>query len=189
MPRLQGLGRCLAPDLIGMGHSEKLDGSGPERYRLVEHRRYLGALLEALGVTQNVTLVVHDWGSALGFDWANRHREAVRGIAYLEAIVRPMTWAEWPEVIRPLFQALRSPAGEAPTPAPFWSARNGNSAAPGNARPRSPSKAAILSRRTRPPRSARRSLTGLPSSSTHNTKGGSSSSTLCSCKAATCSSQ
>jgi haloalkane dehalogenase len=96
-----------------MGDSDKLEPSGPERYTFVEHRRHLDALLDALGVTRNVTFVVHDWGSALGFDWANRHREAVRGIAYMEAIVRPLAWADWPEAARGIFQALRSPAGEA----------------------------------------------------------------------------
>ena len=113
MPHLAPLGRCLAPDLIGMGDSDKLAPSGPGSYRFVEHRRYLDGLLEALGVTDRVTLVVHDWGSALGFDWANRHRGQVKGIAYMEAIVRPLAWAEWPEPIRKLFQGFRSPAGEA----------------------------------------------------------------------------
>lgn len=112
MPGLSGLGRCIAPDLIGMGDSDKLDHPGPGSYRFVEHRQYLDALLEALGVGSDVILVVHDWGSALGFDWANRHREAVRGIAYMEAIVRPMATAEWPEAIRGLFQGFRSDAGE-----------------------------------------------------------------------------
>jgi len=86
------LGRCIAPDLIGMGDSDKLPNSGPGSYRFVEHRRYLDALLEGLDVRERVTLVVHDWGSALGFDWANRHREAVKGIAYMEAIVGPQYW-------------------------------------------------------------------------------------------------
>jgi haloalkane dehalogenase len=112
IPHLEGAGRCIAPDLIGMGDSEKLDGSGPGSYRFVEHRRYLDGLLEKLGVDSNVTLVVHDWGSALGFDWACRHRDAVKAIAYMEAIVRPMSWDEWPEMIRPLFEGLRSDAGE-----------------------------------------------------------------------------
>src|SRR5262249_48254585 len=75
--------------------SDKLPGSGPGSYRFVEHRRYLDALLEALDVRERVTFVVHDWGSALGFDWANRHREAVKGIAYMEAIVRPQAWDPW----------------------------------------------------------------------------------------------
>ncbi len=113
MPRLEGLGRCIAPDLIGMGDSEKLDGSGPERYRFVEHRQYLDGLLDTLGVGKKVTIVGHDWGSALGFDWANRHRGAIKGIAYMEAIVRPLAWAEWPAPIRKLFEGFRSEAGEA----------------------------------------------------------------------------
>jgi haloalkane dehalogenase len=112
LPHLQGMGSCIAPDLIGMGDSEKLPESGPHSYRFVEHRRYLDALLETLGVNERVVLVLHDWGSALGFDWANRHREAIKGIVYMEAIVRPPTWQEWPESSRQLFQALRSSAGE-----------------------------------------------------------------------------
>lgn len=113
IPHLEGFGRCIAPDLIGMGDSDKLEPSGPDRYRFVEHRAHLDALLEALGVRENVTLVLHDWGSALGFDWARRHPDAVRGIAYMEAIVQPLTWDQWPTgPIRDLFQAFRSPAGE-----------------------------------------------------------------------------
>ena len=91
LPYLQPRGRCIAPDLIGMGDSDKLPDSGPGSYRFVEHRRYLDALLEALDVHERVTLVVHDWGSALGFDWANRHRDAIKGLAYMEAIVYPLT--------------------------------------------------------------------------------------------------
>jgi haloalkane dehalogenase len=112
IPHLERLGRCIAPDLIGMGDSEKLDDSGPDRYRFVEHRRYLDALLDALGVRADVTLVIHDWGSALGFDWANRHRDAVRGLAYMEAIVMPLAWADWPDAAKRPFQGFRSPAGE-----------------------------------------------------------------------------
>ena len=112
VPRIEHLGRCIAPDLVGMGDSDPLEASGPEAYRFVDHRAHLDALLAALGVDDDVTLVVHDWGSALGFDWANRHRDAVRGIAYMEAIVRPLTWAEWPEAATEVFRALRSPAGE-----------------------------------------------------------------------------
>ena len=112
IPHLEKLGRCIAPDLIGMGDSAKLEPSGPDRYRFVEHRRYLDALLDHLGVKSNVTLVIHDWGSALGFDWANRHRAAVKGIAYMEAIVQPVTWDDWPKSVKPVFQAFRSPAGE-----------------------------------------------------------------------------
>jgi haloalkane dehalogenase len=90
IPHLSGLGRCIAPDLIGMGDADKLDESGPESYRFVEHRRYLDALLAHLGVVQNVVFVIHDWGSALGFVWASRHRDGVQGLAYIEAIVRPL---------------------------------------------------------------------------------------------------
>jgi haloalkane dehalogenase len=112
MPHCAGLGRCVAPDLIGMGDSEKLDAPGPGSYRFVEHREYLDGLLDALGVTGDVVFVCHDWGSALAFDWANRHRQAVRGIAYMEALVRPLAWAEWNEAARPVFEGFRSPAGE-----------------------------------------------------------------------------
>lgn len=113
IPHLQGMGRCIAPDLIGMGDSDKLDDVGEGSYRFFEHRRYLDALLEDLGVTENVTLVIHDWGSALGFDWANRHRKAVKGIAYMEAMVAPFAdWSVWPKPLVPVFQGLRSPAGE-----------------------------------------------------------------------------
>jgi haloalkane dehalogenase len=113
LPHLQPRGRCIAPDLIGMGDSDKLPESGPGSYRFVEHRRYLDALLAALEVRERVTLVVHDWGSALGFDWANRHRAAVKGIAHMEAIVRPQSWDNVESGFRPVLEALRSEAGEA----------------------------------------------------------------------------
>lgn len=113
IPHVQNLGRCIAPDMIGMGDSDKLENAGPESYRFVEHRQYLDALLEQLGVASNVTLVIHDWGSALGFDWANRHRNAMKGVCYMEAIVRPVTWQEWPDAARPVFQGFRSENGEA----------------------------------------------------------------------------
>jgi haloalkane dehalogenase len=109
IPHVADLGRCVAPDLIGMGDSSKVDGMA---YRFVDHRTYLDGFLDAVGVRDRVTLVVHNWGSALGFDWANRHRAAVSGIAYMEAIVRPVTWEEWPEPSQRVFQGMRSPAGE-----------------------------------------------------------------------------
>ena len=112
MPHVQELGRIIAPDLIGMGDSQKLPESGPGSYTFVEHRSFLDALLDALGVQERITFVVHDWGSALGFDWAHRHPDAVKGLAYMEAIVKPYTWSEYPEAGRQTFQALRSPAGE-----------------------------------------------------------------------------
>jgi haloalkane dehalogenase len=109
IPHLAGPRRCLAPDLIGMGESGKSPGG---TYRFADHARYLDGWFEALGLSHNVVLVVHDWGSALGFDWARRHPERVTGVAYMEAIVRPVTWQEWPEAGRKIFQAMRSPGGE-----------------------------------------------------------------------------
>ena len=109
IPHVAGLGRCLAPDLVGMGDSGR---SPAGSYRFVDHARYLDAWLEAVVPAGRVTFVVHDWGSALGFHWAHRHPARVRGLAYMEALVRPVTWAEWPEPARKIFQAMRSPAGD-----------------------------------------------------------------------------
>ena len=109
IPHVSGMTRCLAPDLLGMGESDRApDGS----YRFVDHARYLDAWFDTLGLTANVTLVAHDWGSALAFHWAHRHPERVKGIAYMEAIVRPLAWDEWPDRSRGLFQSMRSPDGE-----------------------------------------------------------------------------
>ena len=105
IPHVSGQARCIAPDLIGQGDSDKLDDPGPGSYRFVEHREYLDGLLDQLDLGDDVTFVIHDWGSALGFDWANRHRDRVAGICYMEAIVRPVTWDEWPESARGIFQA------------------------------------------------------------------------------------
>ena len=112
MPHLMGRGRLIAPDLIGMGDSDKLDDSGPERYDFFEHRDYLDGFLAGVGVRENVKLVVHDWGSALGFHWAHRHPDAIRGIAYMEAITKPMSWDEFNQAARPVFEGFRSSAGE-----------------------------------------------------------------------------
>jgi haloalkane dehalogenase len=112
MPALADAGRCIAVDLIGMGDSDKLSDSGKDSYRYVEHRDYLFAAWEQLGVSDNVTLVIHDWGSALGFDWARQNEDKVRGIAYMEGIVCPMTWADWPDAAREVFQGFRSESGE-----------------------------------------------------------------------------
>jgi haloalkane dehalogenase len=109
IPHVAGQYRCLAPDLVGMGDSGK---STSGTYRFVDHARYLDAWFEALALSRNVVLVVHDWGSALGFHWARRHPECVKGVAYMESIVRPVTWEEWPEAARKIFQAMRSPGGE-----------------------------------------------------------------------------
>lgn len=113
MPHLSDLGRCIAVDLIGMGESDKLPGAGPMRYSFDTHARYLAGAWDALGVGDDAVLVIHDWGSALGFDWANRNRKRVAGIAYMEAIVAPIPgWEDFSEAAVPIFQALRSPAGE-----------------------------------------------------------------------------
>ena len=112
LPHLEGKGRLIAPDLIGMGDSGRLPNSGPGEYRFVQHRAYLDALFEQIGVREKVTLVIHDWGSALGFHWAHRHPQAVKGIAYMEAIVRPLSWGDWPDQSRNAFKALRSEGGE-----------------------------------------------------------------------------
>jgi len=112
MPHCAGLGRLIACDLIGMGDSEKLPNSGPQRYTYAEQREYLFALWDQLALGDRIILVIHDWGSALGFDWASQHRERVAGIVYMEALVTPLTWADWPENARRAFQGFRSEAGE-----------------------------------------------------------------------------
>jgi haloalkane dehalogenase len=114
IPELEGRGRLIAPDLIGMGDSAKLPNPNSDTYRFTTHRDYLGAFIGAvIGDAESIVLVVHDWGSALGFDWANRHRDRVRGIAYMEAIVRPVaSWDEWSPQAVPIFQGFRSDKGE-----------------------------------------------------------------------------
>jgi haloalkane dehalogenase len=111
---LEGHGRLIAPDLIGMGDSDKLPDPQPDTYRFTTHRDFLDGFIDAvIGDSEPVVLVVHDWGSALGFDWANRHRDRVRGIAYMEAIVRPIAgWEEWSPSATPVFQGFRSDKGE-----------------------------------------------------------------------------
>ncbi len=113
MPACAGLGRLIACDLIGMGDSDKLPGSGPERYTYAEQRDFLFALWEELGLTRDVVLVIHDWGATLGFDWASQHADRVQGIAYMEAAPLPLTWSDFSsEEAKRTFEALRSPAGE-----------------------------------------------------------------------------
>lgn len=113
IPHVAGQARCIAPDLIGQGDSDKLDDTGPDSYRFVEHRHYLDGLLDQLDLGGDVVLVIHDWGSALGFDWANRHRDRIAGIVFMEAIVAPCaSWDEFPAGARDIFQGFRSEAGE-----------------------------------------------------------------------------
>ena len=112
MPHLKGMGRLVAPDLIGMGDSDKLDNSGPGRYTFIEHAEYLYALFDELNLN-NVTLVIHDWGSALGFNWAALNPDKIKSIVYMEAITGPIeSWDDWPEQARNIFQLFRSDAGE-----------------------------------------------------------------------------
>lgn len=112
IPHVGGLGRCIAPDLIGCGDSDKLPDSGPDRYHYAEHVAFLDDFLDAVGVHDRVTLVIHDWGSAYGFDWASRHPNVVRGIVHMESIVMPVTWGQWPEAAVDVFRAFRSEQGE-----------------------------------------------------------------------------
>jgi haloalkane dehalogenase len=112
MPHCAGLGRLVACDLIGMGDSDKLSPSGPDRYGYAEQRAYLWALWDQLALGDGILFVVHDWGSALGFEWARHHPGRVAGIAYMEAIVTALTWADWPERARGAFQGFRSAGGE-----------------------------------------------------------------------------
>ena len=112
MPQFEQLGRCIAVDLIGMGDSDKLDNSGPDRYTFKEQQQYLYGAWEALGVTNNVTFVIHDWGTALGFDWCRQHPGAVKGVAHMEGVVKRIAWEEWPDAATDIFRAFRSPAGE-----------------------------------------------------------------------------
>jgi pimeloyl-ACP methyl ester carboxylesterase len=149
MPEVAKTGRCVAPDLIGMGASDKLEHPGPDTYRFTTHRDFLWGFIEAaVGRDSPLVLVGHDWGSALGFDWANHHRDRVRGIVYMEAIVRPLSWSEWPG------SRLRSSSGSPATPigwpktafrsclstpsrARSWLGHNANFAADGAIRPKS----------------------------------------------------
>ena len=112
IPHVSTKARCIAPDLIGQGDSDKLDDVSPGTYRFVDHREYLDGLLDQLDLGDQVTFVIHDWGSALGFDWAYRHQDRVAGIAYMEGIVTPILWENFDEGGRRAFQGFRSPAGE-----------------------------------------------------------------------------
>lgn len=112
LPKLASLGRCIAVDLIGMGDSDKLPDSGPSRYTFAEHSHYLDGAFSALGIEQDIVFVLHDWGSALGFDWMRRHPGAVAGVAHMEGIVKPLRWDEWPAGASEIFRAFRSEAGD-----------------------------------------------------------------------------
>jgi haloalkane dehalogenase len=112
MPYCRGVGRLIACDLIGMGDSQKLSNPGPGRYTYSEHRNFLFTLWEELKIKKNVILVLHDWGSVLGFDWANQNRSRVQGIVHMEALAIPFKWDEFEPHVRDVFRSFRSPAGE-----------------------------------------------------------------------------
>ncbi len=112
IPILNNYGRCLAPDLIGMGKSDKLDNTSDSSYSFLEHRRWLDLFLDYILNETKVILVLHDWGSALGFDWAKRNKEKVKGIVYMEGIVCPLEWSDWPINATKVFKALRTSDGE-----------------------------------------------------------------------------
>ena len=113
IPELVESGRVIVPDLIGQGDSEKLPASeGPERYSLEVAYSYVDGLLESIGANENVTLVIHDWCTGVGFLWAMRHSAAVKGVAYMEGIVKPVSWSDWPESAVGIFKGFRSDKGE-----------------------------------------------------------------------------
>jgi haloalkane dehalogenase len=112
IPYAQPFGRCIAPDLIGMGDSDKLPDANAGSYTFAQNREYLDGFFEALSLSERVILVVHDWGSSLGFDWARRHPDAVRGIVHMEALIAPIEWDDMPAAAQPRFRAIRSEEGE-----------------------------------------------------------------------------
>ena len=112
IPHLENHGKCIAIDLIGMGDSDKLEDEGDNTYSYHVHKKYFDACLEELGIKDDITFVIHDWGSALGFDWAYENKNNVKGICYMEAIVKTISWEDWPEDGKSIFQGFRSEAGE-----------------------------------------------------------------------------
>jgi len=111
-PHLESQGRCICIDLIGMGDSDKLDNPDENSYQFEEHYHYVNAAIESLTNGENITFVIHDWGSALGFNWCYHNPDSVKGIAYMEAIVKEMTWEDWRDEAKGIFQGFRSDAGE-----------------------------------------------------------------------------
>ncbi len=111
-PHLESQGRCICIDLIGMGDSDKLDNPDENSYQFEEHYHYVNAAIESLTNGENTTFVIHDWGSALGFNWCYHNPDSVKGIAYMEAIVKEMTWEDWGDEAKGIFQGFRSDAGE-----------------------------------------------------------------------------
>mgnify|MGYP001157363536 FL=1 len=111
-PFVKDLGRIVVPDLIGMGDSEKLEGIDNPDYTYHGQYKYLSNLLDSLDLGNEINLVIHDWGSAMGFQYARENPSRIKSISFMEAIVMPMTWDDWPEIARNIFQLMRSEAGE-----------------------------------------------------------------------------
>ena len=111
-PHVEDMGRVVIPDLIGMGDSEKLDGVDNEGYKYHGQYGYLTGLLENLDLGNDIHLIIHDWGSAMGFQFARENPDRVKSITYMEAIVMPLTWEQWPDAATKIFQLFRSDAGE-----------------------------------------------------------------------------
>ena len=112
MPYFSDIKRCIAPDLIGMGDSDKLDSNNVGDYNFFTHQKWLNDIIESLNIGNKIILVVHDWGSALGFDWASRNIDRIAGIVYMEGIVSELNWDDWDQKSAPLFKAFRSEVGE-----------------------------------------------------------------------------
>ena len=112
IPYLENQGRCIAIDLIGMGDSDKLTDEGNNTYSYHVQKKYFDACIEELEINKNITFVIHDWGSALGFNWAYENQQDIKGICYMEAIVQNITWDDWPKDAKSIFQGFRSDAGE-----------------------------------------------------------------------------
>ena len=111
-PAVEGMGRIVVPDLIGMGDSEKLEGVDNPDYQYHGQYKYLSNLLDSLDLGNEVNLVIHDWGSAMGFQYARENSDRIKSITFMEAIVAPLSWDDWPENARNIFQLMRSEAGE-----------------------------------------------------------------------------
>ena len=111
-PAVKSLGRIVVPDLIGMGDSDKLEGEDNPDYKYHGQYKYLSALLDSLDLGNEINLVIHDWGSAMGFQYARENPGRIKSITFMEAIVMPLTWDQWPENARNIFQLMRSEAGE-----------------------------------------------------------------------------
>ena len=111
-PHVEDIGRIVIPDLIGMGDSDKLEGVDNPGYKYHGQYSYLTALMDELDLGNNIHLIIHDWGSAMGFQFARENKDRIKSITYMEAIVMPLTWDQWPDPATKIFGLFRSEAGE-----------------------------------------------------------------------------